>query len=115
WSVRPEGVQQHLLVDLQRALRPPRGFGAEGAGTSPAATRLAIRLRPAPGRTLGPWPGVNTGLEFPFPDIEALGARSREGTLAIDVDDFFYQASVAKTTQAASAVDEPGPWRDQIP
>jgi hypothetical protein len=111
WSVRQEGAQHHLLVDLQRALRPPRGSAAD---TRPAATRLTVRLRPI-GRAVGPEPGGTPGPRLPFPDVEPLGARFREGALAIDVDDFFYQAAVDKATQAASAVDEAGPWRDQIP
>lgn len=115
WSVRQQGARQHLLVDLQRALRPPRGTPADSPATRPGATRLAVRLRPAANSTLASGTGARARLELPFPDVEALGARAREGTMAIDVDDFFYHATVANTTQTASAVDETGPWRDQVP
>jgi hypothetical protein len=95
-----------LVVDLQRPLTPERPGGAAAARPRTLPT-LTVRLRPAA-------PGPVTGRPLPFPDAQPLGARFREGALAVDFDEQVYQATVTPAPARSEPEDE-GPWGKQAP
>ncbi len=97
WTVRTEKGGRVLLVDLQRALTPAEKRGA----------RLTVGLRPAR-------PGDVAGKELSFPDAEPLGARFREGALAVGFDERTHQIRI-ETAAAQAPPDDDGPWRKDIP
>ncbi len=95
WGVRSDKRGTRLLVELRRPLR---------MGAGEATTSLVVRLR----RTDGP-----TG-EWPFPDVVPLGARYREGGLAIEFDEQTYRASVSSSFVPGEAIAG-GPWGKSNP
>jgi hypothetical protein len=102
WSVRPDGMSRPpgarvLRVDLRRPLR-------NGSGARPT---LSVRLRHTAG---GPF----LGRPLLFPDAQPLGARFREGALALGFDTQACEAVVATAAVAAEA-DREGPWGEQAP
>jgi hypothetical protein len=126
WSVRPAAGRSLLLVDLLKPLaaeevRPDRSLprldpagkaDASGAGRAhPAAPgrlrtpALTVHLRPTA-------PGAVTGRDLRFPDAVPLGARLREGALALDFDEQTYRATV-RTSAEPSEPDEEGPGGKQ--
>jgi hypothetical protein len=127
WSERPVQGRSLLLVDLLRPLvsdeemRPERdltrldsGRPEDAAGLTGMAepgprmpTRMKVQLRPTR-------PGPVTGRDLPFPDAVPLGARLREGVLAVDFDEQTYRAAVT-TSAETSEPDEEGPWGRQAP
>jgi hypothetical protein len=116
WGVRPEGGRPVLRVDLQRPVSslvpgPSSAVPGEGPRTKDQGPRLTVWLRPAPGH--GPAKGQDE-LSFPFPDVMPLGARLREGSLAIDYDETAYEAR-PDTRAPATAPEEEGPWGKQVP
>lgn len=96
WGTRPEGGRLVLLVDLQR----PLGADQEGPPARPAV--LSVQLRPTGARA-----AAGTGLAFP--EAVPLGARSVEGTLAIDYDPQAYRATLNTKAEPVEP-DEDGPW-----
>ena len=100
WSVRTENGARVLVVDLQKALTPPEKSGARGP-------RLTVALRPA-------HPGDVLGKELPFPDAEPLGARFREGALAIGFDEQTHVVAV-HTAAAEAPPEDDGPWQQDLP
>jgi hypothetical protein len=100
WSVKTDAGRSVLQVDLQRPLGP------SDAAEAPAAT-LTLSLQPLRSDDV-------TGREQPFPVPTPLGARFREGALAISFDGRTHRLDV-KTAAAEEAVDEDGPWGKIIP
>lgn len=89
WTVRDEAGRAVLAVDLLRPITPadrPRPFRS-------VLPRLTVRLRPEP--------GAAGGAAWAFPDLVPLGARAREGALAIDFDEQVYQAEVTANQHPA--------------
>jgi hypothetical protein len=127
WSVRPAPGRPLLLVDLLRPLAgdeetrpneaagpvsapanpPPRPAGTSAARPRTPTTTLTVQLRPI-------HPGPFIGRDLPFPDAVPLGARLREGVLAVDFDEQTYRA-VVTTPAETSEADEEGPWGRQTP
>jgi hypothetical protein len=127
WSVQPtppEAVpadspggaddRQCLLVDLQRPLTPvPRDRadnnlpGVSAFFGRPRAPTLTVRLVPKA-------PAPPGGGEVLFPDATPLGARFREGVLAIGLDSQVYQATLNGPATEAD-LEEDGPWGRQVP
>jgi hypothetical protein len=114
WGVRPEAGRPVLRIDLQRPVSSP--VPGPSPGTRDQGPRLTVWLRPAPGQgpAKGPGPGTRDELSFPFPDVVPLGARLREGGLAIDCDESAYEAR-PDTRAPATTPDEEGPWGKQVP
>src|SRR5207248_240889 len=78
---------------------------APGRPRTPPA--MTVRLRPTQA-------GPGTGRPLPFPDAEPLGARFREGALAVGFDEQVNQATVTPPL-ARSEADDEGPWGKQAP
>ncbi len=55
-----------------------------------------------------------TGRPLPFPDAVPLGARFREGVLALECDEQLFHLDV-RTTADRSDPEEDGPWGKQLP
>jgi hypothetical protein len=104
---RPAGGKGRptLVVELQRPLTPERPGAAAAPGRPRTPPALTVRLRQA---------GAVTGRPLPFPDAEPLGARFREGALAVGFDERLHQATVEPPLARAEADDE-GPWGKQAP
>jgi hypothetical protein len=68
---------------------------------------LTVRLHPTQ-------QGSITGRKLAFPDTVPLGARYREGALAIDYDQQVAQAKV-ETPLAEAEPEEEGPWGQRVP
>jgi hypothetical protein len=101
WGVRAEKEGQVLRVDLVRPLTAAAG------GIPSGGLVLTVRLHPARVPT-GPDP------KWPFPDAVPLGARFREGALAIDYDEQVDQATIEPPPPDAGPEEE-GPWGQQAP
>lgn len=101
WGVRTEAEGQVLWVDLMRPLTPAAG------GMPSGGLVLTARLRPL---------RLPTGRErtYPFPDAVPLGARYREGALAIDYDEQVDQATLTPPPPEAEPEEE-GPWGQAVP
>ncbi len=67
---------------------------------------LTVQLKPSQ--------AVALGKELPFPDAYPIGARFREGALAIAFDERTDQLTL-KTTAAEAPPDEDGPWGKDLP
>ncbi len=102
--VYTEAGRTTLYVDLARPLVGTEQPRREG--TRPNAL-LTVHLRPARA-------GPVTGQELPFPDAVPVGARFREGALALDCDEQLFHLDV-KTTADRSEPSEEGPWGKQAP
>ncbi|HZT83001.1 MAG TPA: hypothetical protein VFA26_22415, partial [Gemmataceae bacterium] len=94
WRVRPDGGRPTLLVDLNRPLAAAVG-----------AARLTVRLSLPPPRS---------GLSWAFPDVVPLGARLREGGLAVDFDERAFLPDIATAAVAGDPVED-GPWGKSPP
>ena len=99
WEVRRVNGSRVLFVDLQRPVSPTKP-GAAGP-------TLTVSLTPA-------HPGEVLDRELPFPDAAVLGARFREGALAVSFDDQTHRLEV-KTSAAEGASEEDGPWGKEAP
>jgi hypothetical protein len=125
----PGAGRPTLLVDLTRPLGPEPGGSAPRSVGTPGPIRprlltppvLTIRLRPSR-------PGPVVGRPLPFPDAEPLGARFREGALAVDFDGQLYRGTVklsggdgqGRPSAAGGALgrtepEEDGPWGKRAP
>ncbi len=112
WSVRPAPGRALLLVDLQQPLdaeqtRSEETVGPASASARPRTPTLTVQLHPAR-------PGAVTGRDLPFPDAVPLGARLRDGVLALDFDEQTFRAAIRTKAEAADP-DEEGPWGKQAP
>jgi hypothetical protein len=108
WAVRRSTPRPLLVVDLQHPLSSA-GDSTEPP-ESPGRSRIPtvnVQLRPLR-------PGPLTGRELAFPDAAPLGARFREGALALDFDEQLYQPAV-RTSLARAEAEEEGPWGKQGP
>jgi hypothetical protein len=119
WTVQPaEQGQGLMLIDLQRPLgeEDPAARGGEAlpgpvvlrprAG-SPPRLQLTVRLHPGGG-------GAPAAGALAFPVVEPVGARFREGLLAVSVDPQ-YQATVSPPLAATAPEERDAPWAGQAP
>jgi len=92
-------------------LVPPESSGDStvhpSAPSRPRVPTLTVHLRPA-------WAGPVTGRTLPFPDAVPLGARFREGALALDCDEQLFHLEVRTTAERAEP-EQDGPWGQQVP
>jgi hypothetical protein len=98
WTVRPYMGRPLLRVELRHPLKPVAKAGR---------TTLKVRLRPSGNPQL-----VN--VDLPFPSADPLGARFREGSLAVDVDSQACRA-ILRTGASTAEPDANGPWKDKAP
>jgi hypothetical protein len=110
-----------LLVDLTQPLearRPGRLSSASLPGTAtPEELRLLVELRPSARKQKTPLRGANLlPGPYPFPDALPLGARFREGGLAIEISPT-HEAELGEAPANANLenVPEDGPWEDHPP
>jgi hypothetical protein len=101
WGVRTEAEGEVLWVDLVRPLTPAAGAIPSGGLV------LTARLRPL--RT-----PAGRERTYSFPDAVPLGARYREGALAIDYDEQVDQATLTPPPPEAEPEEE-GPWGQVVP
>jgi hypothetical protein len=94
WEPRSERGKPTLLVDLAQPLRPE----------APLRLLVWLRLTAPPG-----------ALSWPIPDLVPLGARLREGGLAIDFDEQRFEGHVTGTLMTTAPPEEPGPWGTRAP
>jgi hypothetical protein len=73
----------------------------------PRVPTLTVHLRPA-------WSGPVTGRTLPFPDAVPVGARFREGALALDCDAQLFHLDL-RTTAERSEPEQDGPWGQHLP
>ncbi|HWG46367.1 MAG TPA: hypothetical protein VN688_26630, partial [Gemmataceae bacterium] len=104
----------HPLVCAEQARREgkPPDSSSDGMAhpAAPARARvptLTVHLRPA-------WSGPFTDRTLPFPDAVPLGARFREGALALDCDERLFHLDVHTTAQRSEPEND-GPWGQQLP
>lgn len=116
WHVRKAAGKETLLVNLTNSLGPRSSNEKERAGEAsprPAAaarTRLpALTVHLRPGRS-----GPVTGNPIRFPDAIPLGARFREGALALDCDEQLFHLQV-RTAAERTEPESEGPWGQQLP
>jgi hypothetical protein len=121
WHVRKAAEGATLFVDLASPLGSRAGSENERAGEATPLTSLffpghaggarlpalTVQLRPA---GLGPI----TEEWLPFPDAAPLGARFREGALALDCDEQLFHLQV-KTSAERSEPESEGPWGQRLP
>ena len=116
WRVGSSAGKATLFVDLAHPLGPRTNTDSERAADTssrPATlprTRLpllTVHLRPG-------WSGPFTGKTLPLPDAVPLGARFREGALALDCDEQLFHLDV-RTKAESSPPDNDGPWGNQLP
>ena len=100
WSVGRANGAPVLLVDLQKAVTPAEKPSQHGP-------TLTVTLEPARTDNI-------LGRETPFPDAAVLGARFREGALAVGFDEQRHRLEVKSTAAEAPPVDD-GPWGKEIP
>jgi hypothetical protein len=114
WNVRPDANGSTLFVDLSRPVTPADDFrrdksvSPDGSAPRLRGPTLTVRLNSTrrEGLTSHPWP---------FPDATPLGARLREGSLAVDVSDLVYDATLKATLEESEPGAEEGPWGSQAP
>ncbi len=101
WGEQSQGEVRTLWVDLLRPLTPASG-GIQSGGPV-----LTVRLRPRSTESI-------SGRGIPVPDAWPLGARYREGALAIDYDEKVDRVSF-NTPLVRTEPEEDGPWGPQVP
>jgi hypothetical protein len=108
--VRSAGGRSTLYVDLTEPLGP-RTSGAERPGEAAVprgrVPTLTVHLRPEKA-------GPVTPRTIPLPDPVPLGARFREGALALNCDEQLFHLEV-QTTAERSEPDSEGPWDQRLP
>jgi hypothetical protein len=121
WHVRKAAGKATLFVDLARPLGARTSSENEHAGETAPRTSLfspahaggarlpalTVQLRPA-----GPDPIGEKRL--PFPDVAPLGARFREGALALDCDEQLFHLQVQTSAERTQPESE-GPWGQKFP
>jgi hypothetical protein len=112
WRVRGPTQNATLLVDLAAPLgdrstgdgeTTPRPIG----GTRARLPLLTIHLKPG-------WSGPFAGKKLAFPDAAPVGARFREGALALDCDGQMFHLDVSTAAERTEAESD-GPWGGQLP
>jgi hypothetical protein len=105
-----------LFVDLSSPLGARSGNESERSSEStphPATSSrarlptLTVHLRPTSSESL-------TGKPLDFPDAIPLGARFRQGALALDCDEQLFHFNVRTSAERAEPESE-GPWGQQLP
>ncbi|MHB1423412.1 MAG: hypothetical protein ACYC3I_09515 [Gemmataceae bacterium] len=124
WHVQGAAEKATLFLDLASPLKPrsngeserasepvprpapffPLRVGGSKGGRAPVAT---VHLKPDGS-------GPLTSKTLRFPDAVPLGARFREGALALDCDEQLYHLNVRTTAERAEPESE-GPWGQQLP
>jgi hypothetical protein len=118
WHVLKAAGKATLFVDLASPLGPAqrsksdvRNPKSESGSNTPDFSRrlpaLTVQLRPAGS-------GPITGKWLLFPDAVPLGARFREGALALDCDEQLFHLQV-KTAAERTEPEGEGPWGQQLP
>ncbi|HTU92520.1 MAG TPA: hypothetical protein VMF69_20735 [Gemmataceae bacterium] len=116
WHVRNTAGKTTLFVDLAGSLEPRPGNererASEAAPRPASATRarlpvLTVHLRPG-------WSNPLVGQPILFPDVVPLGARFREGALALDCDEQLFHLQV-RTSAERTEPESEGPWGQQLP
>jgi len=95
WEMKAERGKSMLLVDLAQPLAPE------------AKLTLEVRLRPS-----SPSPGA---LAWEIPDLVPLGARLREGGLAIDFDEQRFEGRVTGAAMTTAPSGGEWPWGGETP
>jgi hypothetical protein len=95
FETRAERGKTVLLVRLAQSLGPD------------AKLQLTVRLRPP-----APPPAAQS---WAIPDLVPVGARLREGGLAIDFDEQRFEGRLTGVVMGTAPPDEKGPWRDEVP
>jgi hypothetical protein len=116
WYVRKSGGKETLFVDLASPLgarsRNERELSSETLPRPDASPRArlpmaTVHMRPS-------LPGLQTGKALDFPDTVPLGARYRQGALALDCDPQLFHLDVRTSAERAEPETE-GPWGQQLP
>jgi hypothetical protein len=118
WYTRKAAGNITLFVNLTSPLEPPQRGKSEirnpkpemGSSVSDLPRRLpalTVHLRPA---SAGPF----AGKRLFFPDAAPLGARFREGALALDCDEQLFHLHV-QTKAEGSEPESEGPWGQKLP
>lgn len=106
FRVPPANGPTTLLVDLMQPLTTA-AERARPRSPTPRLPALTIHLRALPSR-------FPLGRPLPFPDAVPVGARCREGVLALDCDRQLFRLAVQTEAERAAA-DEEGPWGKDKP
>lgn len=101
WEVRSEKKRTVLVVELRP--RPPSGDPAP-------RVRLLVQLRGQPALVPGARP-----LTYAFPELVPQGVRSREGGLAVDLEEQRYEGTVSEPPPLSGPPRDDGPWGPQVP
>jgi hypothetical protein len=113
WNVRQEKNRSILLVDLHQPVTPADDFRRDKPAPADGAPRLrgpTLTVRLNSTRREDP-----AGRAWPFPDATPLGARLREGAVAIDYGDLLYRGSTNPPLAESEPGEEEGPWGAQTP
>ncbi len=103
WNIHSEKAKSTLLVDLQRPVT-----ATDGTPGRPLDPILTVRLNGSRRESLANRP-------LPFPDAVPLGARLREGSLAIDYSDVLFKGEIKATAVESDAGEDEAPWGPQAP
>jgi hypothetical protein len=119
YDVRQENGKPTLFVELQRPLAPAGLKAPADARPAIPTLRLTVQLRPA--KDAERWAdagarkdGLGRTMTLPLPDLVPVGAKAREGGLAVEFDEGLYDGRV-RTAAAAGPPEEDGPWGKQAP
>jgi hypothetical protein len=118
WHLRKAAGNTTLFINLTSPLEPPLRGKSEarnpkseiGSSVSDLPRRLptlTVYLRPTGS---GPF----TEKRFAFPDAAPVGARFREGALALDCDEQLFHLQVQTTAERTEPESE-GPWGQKLP
>ncbi len=121
WHVRKADDKVTLFADLANALGPQPSRGTDRTGepaqnSSLFASSASGGIRP-PALTVQLRPtgaGQLTEQRLGFPDAVPLGARFREGALALSCDEQLFYIHV-QTSAERSEPESEGPWGQQLP
>ncbi len=121
WHVRKPQGKATLFVDLANPLGPQPSSGTDRSGETVPSRSLSASsasggIRP-PALTVQLRPtgaGQLTEQRLRFPDAVPLGARFREGALALTCDEQLFHFHV-QTSAERSEPESEGPWGQQLP
>jgi hypothetical protein len=111
WGTRVEEGRSFVTVELQQALTPQHSASTAEAMLTPP--RLTLHLQPARSQAVSAFAGRGAPT-WPFPEIIPVGARWPEGALAIEYDEYAFQAAI-HPPQPAAIPEEEGPWGKRLP
>jgi hypothetical protein len=120
WHFRKAEGSTTLFVDLTNTLplglpqhgksenrNPKAEIGSSVSDSPRKLPTLTVHMRPSASGMIGK-------KHLPFPDPVPLGARYREGALALDCDEQVYRLEVNTTAERTEPESE-GPWGQQLP